>query len=366
MKHRLLSTALFAAASGATALAGDFSVSGAGGAIPDYPIPGVPGTWNDQPSWAIFTGSVVVANDVTSITSIEVLGLDHAFRGDLHFYLNNPAGTRFNIVVRPGYDGSLTGYGDGGNYDLGDFTFVESGGEDVAQGATDIPPGTYNQYLNTGAGMWTSGSYPIDNTPLSMITGSSGIWTLTIVDWASPDAGSITGWTLSGVDITGMVTPMCFGDATVNLCPCANNGAAGRGCQNSVTPGGARLTSTGEASLSADTLVLTSSGELATSISIFLQGNVEISPLRFGDGLRCAGGYLRRLYTKNAVGGVVTAPTGTELSVSARSNELGGRIPAFETRVYQVYYRDGSAAFCPPPNGSTFNVSNGLKAFWGT
>ena len=44
-----------------------------------------------------------------------------------------------------------------------------------------------------------------------------------------------------------------------------------------------------------------------------------IAPINYGDGMRCTGGNLKRLYTKTAVGGVVVAPQPGEPSVSARS-----------------------------------------------
>jgi hypothetical protein len=86
--------------------------------------------------------------------------------------------------------------------------------------------------------------------------------------------------------------------------------------------------------------------------------------VNFGDGLRCAGGTLKRLYSRNAVGGTVTAPQGADPSITARSAALGDTIPANGTRIYHVYYRDSSASFCPNPPGSTFNVSNGLRVLW--
>jgi hypothetical protein len=122
---------------------------------------------------------------------------------------------------------------------------------------------------------------------------------------------------------------------------------------------------TGFASLSADTVQFTSSGERPTSLSIFLTGSLVIAPVNYGDGLRCVGGNLKRLYTKTAVAGVVVAPQGAELSITARSAQLNAAIPLGATRPYQVYYRDGTPAFCPEPPGSTFNVSNGLLVAWG-
>ncbi|HEV8112679.1 MAG TPA: choice-of-anchor B family protein [Planctomycetota bacterium] len=163
----------------------------------------------------------------------------------------------------------------------------------------------------------------------------------------------------------GAIQSFCSGDGTGQLCPCFNSGGPGRGCDNSAATGGALITSTGTASLAADTLVLTSDGERATAFSLFLQGDAELAGVAFGDGLRCAGGNLRRLYSRNAVGGSVTAPTGGDPSISARSAALGDTIPSLATRIYQVYYRDPTANFCAPPQGGTFNVSNALRVVWG-
>jgi Tol biopolymer transport system component len=161
-------------------------------------------------------------------------------------------------------------------------------------------------------------------------------------------------------------TSFCFGDGTGAACPCFNSGAAGHGCQNSATTGGAVLAASGEADLSADTVQLTSSGELPNALSIVLQGSSAIAAAHFGDGLRCAGGSLKRLYVRGASGGVVTAPQAGDASISARSAALGDPIPEGATRNYQVYYRDPSASFCPPQRGGTFNVSNAIAIAWGS
>jgi hypothetical protein len=158
--------------------------------------------------------------------------------------------------------------------------------------------------------------------------------------------------------------PFCFGDGSAGPCPCANNGLPGRGCQNSASTGGAVLTAAGNAALSNDTLVLTSSGELPAALSIFLQGSASIAPLSFGDGLRCSGGSLERLYSRNAAGGAVSAPQPGDPSISARSAALGDPIAAGATRYYQTYYRDPQLGFCPSPSGDSWNVSSGLSVSW--
>jgi Tol biopolymer transport system component len=160
---------------------------------------------------------------------------------------------------------------------------------------------------------------------------------------------------------TSAFSSFCFGDGSGAACPCGNTGNAGRGCQNSASTGGAVLTAIGGASLSLDTVVLTSTSELPTATSVVLQGTSAVSPAVFGDGLRCAGGILKRLYTRNAVGGVMTAPQMGDASISARSSALGDTIPLGATRIYQVYYRDANLTFCP----GGFNVTNAIAIAWG-
>jgi len=80
-------------------------------------------------------------------------------------------------------------------------------------------------------------------------------------------------------------------------------------------------------STSPDTLVLTQSDMLPSSLSIFSQGSLQLgSPVLLGDGLRCVGGALKRLYAKSAVAGTASAPQPGDSSISARSAELGDPI----------------------------------------
>jgi hypothetical protein len=192
---------------------------------------------------------------------------------------------------------------------------------------------------------------------------AAGLATLGL--WKAGSPGSVT----ISMDVPGgtpMFTPFCFGDGTGMACPCANNGSAGHGCQNSLSTGGALLVATGNASLSADTLQFTSSSEMPTALTIVVQGNASAAPLAFGDGLLCAGGVLNRLYSKNAVGGTIVAPAGSDPSVSARSAALGDTITQGTARVYQAYYRDPNPSFCPTPPGGTFNVSGAILVNWGS
>lgn len=157
-------------------------------------------------------------------------------------------------------------------------------------------------------------------------------------------------------------TRFCFGDGSSLACPCANQGTTARGCNNSASTGGALLYATG--TTVPDTVVLRASDELPNALSIFLQGNAVITAAPFGDGLRCAGGILKRLYTKNASGGLVRAPEAGNPSITTQSANLGDPILPGERRYYQVYYRDPNLAFCPSPMGNSFNVTGAVKIVW--
>jgi hypothetical protein len=155
----------------------------------------------------------------------------------------------------------------------------------------------------------------------------------------------------------------CFGDGSATACPCANSGLPSHGCDNSAVTGGALLDASGSAM--ADTVVLHALGELPSALSIFLQGNAQLgSPAFFGDGLRCVGGSLKRLYVTHASGGSASAPSPGDPSIKTRSAALGDPITPGTSRYYQVYYRDPSPTFCPPPQGDTFNVGNALRVLW--
>jgi hypothetical protein len=157
----------------------------------------------------------------------------------------------------------------------------------------------------------------------------------------------------------------CFGDGSTTPCPCGNaSSGSGRGCNNSSSTGGAQLAAAGLSALGADSIVLTSSFEKPSATSIFLQGKTQLTAgVAFGQGLRCIGGTLKRLFVHNAVLGVVSAPTGGDLSVSAQSAALGDPISAGEMRFYHTYYRDPNVLGSCAPD-ATFNASQALAFTW--
>jgi Tol biopolymer transport system component len=166
---------------------------------------------------------------------------------------------------------------------------------------------------------------------------------------------------------TGFTSLCDPGLAGVLACPCANPPSGpGRGCDNSSATGGAVLTAAGVSYLSADSLVFTASGEKPTATSILMQGPASIATgTVFGQGVRCVGGSLKRLYTKNAVGGSITAPDFTlgDASVSARSAALGDVLQPGQSRFYLVYYRDPIVlGGCPAV--SAFNTTQTGRIDW--
>lgn len=176
------------------------------------------------------------------------------------------------------------------------------------------------------------------------------------------------GWTPGDAFVAAVrdqAVAFCFGDGSSAVCPCGNQAAhgEGQGCPNSLGSA-ARLTDAGVASLSNDTLKLTASGETAHALSIFVQGDAEVAPHAFGDGLLCVGGNLERLFVQTAQSGTAIAPAAGDPSFSARSAALGDTLAIGSVRFYQVYYRDASAGFCPPPAGSTFNASSAASIAW--
>jgi hypothetical protein len=162
-----------------------------------------------------------------------------------------------------------------------------------------------------------------------------------------------------------LYSSFCIADGTLaTACPCGNIGQLGRGCANSVDFSiGALETATGTAN--PDTVVLIATDVLPSALSIFLQGDAQTpTGIVFGDGVRCVSGHLKRLSSKNAVSGVVSYPQAGDLSITARSAQLGDTILPGSMRYYQTYYRDPNLAFCPSPAGNTWNVTNAIAVQW--
>jgi hypothetical protein len=154
-------------------------------------------------------------------------------------------------------------------------------------------------------------------------------------------------------------TPYCFGEGSGTFCPCSNSGDPGHGCANSFFLSGALLGAVGAASVSSDTLVLEGSA-MPNASALYFQGTQRTNGgagTVFGDGLRCASGFVLRLGVKTNVNNAsgYGGPLG-DIPISIR-----GQIPAAgATRDYQVWYRN-AASFCTP---FAFNLSNGVEVIW--
>jgi len=156
----------------------------------------------------------------------------------------------------------------------------------------------------------------------------------------------------------------CFGDPGFGApCPCGNDNDSslpGSGCDNGSFASGARLSASGTASISSDTLVLMTTHLEPSNAGLYFQANNDLSPgIPWGDGLQCAGGQLRRLGVRfaNATGYSDTSAWSTPISVKA------GNVNAGDTKRYQCWYR----TTIDPPCGvgvNDFNASNGYAVTW--
>jgi hypothetical protein len=187
-------------------------------------------------------------------------------------------------------------------------------------------------------------------------------------DFADPTSGVSGSITVAGTlhaDVGAPLVSLCDpGQSGVPACPCANPPAGpAHGCDNSSLTGGAQLGASGLASLAADSLHFATSGEKPSATSILLQGTSVSSGFVFGQGVRCVGGTLKRLYQATAVGGAISVPAAGDMSVSARSAYLGDTLGSGAMRSYAVYYRDPVVlGGCPAT--SAFNVTQTGQATW--
>ncbi len=151
-------------------------------------------------------------------------------------------------------------------------------------------------------------------------------------------------------------TAFCFGDGSGSACPCANNGAIGNGCANSVFAVGSNLRAMGQPRVASDTVTLSATG-MTGSLAIFFQGASQTAAVVIDDGIGCVGGPIVRIASKPITSGVSSYPESGDVSISVR-----GAIPvAGGTFYYQTFYRNAAAAFCPP---ATANRTNGIAVPW--
>jgi hypothetical protein len=162
----------------------------------------------------------------------------------------------------------------------------------------------------------------------------------------------------------GPGTAYCFGNTSSgNTCPCGNDNdqsnPLGAGCAHGSSAAGARLSASGTASISNDTLVLAGWNAQPNNSSMFFQANNGLNGSTFlGDGIRCAGGGLIRLKVKtnDANGNASSSP----MVVTTRSATFGHVIAPGETLYYQWWFRDTADSPCATDN----NTSNGYEITW--
>ncbi|MCB9915973.1 MAG: hypothetical protein H6828_12660 [Planctomycetes bacterium] len=155
---------------------------------------------------------------------------------------------------------------------------------------------------------------------------------------------------------TGSAQGYCFGDGTAAACPCGNPGGAGEGCANS-SGVGAKLASTGSSSVGADDVQFHGSNLLPSQPALLFSGWNAVNGgtgVVFGDGIRCAGGNIRRLG--------VRVPDGSGNATWGPGLGAGnGDWASGDTRRFQVWYRDPQNSPC----GSAFNLSHGVELVFG-
>jgi hypothetical protein len=214
-------------------------------------------------------------------------------------------------------------------------------------------------YLNNGqGGSGILASYNADLSPRWSIPFSSGNIGGPILAQGGKLLMAGIGMNVVAYQDTTVTSDFCPGDGSGTACPCNNSGATGHGCANSINANGALLQGTGIADVSADTVVLSGSGMPNSSV-LYFQGTSQTAGgagVVFGDGLRCAGGTVVRIATKQNVAGSSQYPGPGDQPLSVR----GQVPPTGGVRTYQAWYRN-AAVFC---TSSTFNLTNGLEITW--
>jgi hypothetical protein len=293
-------------------------------------------------------------------TDGQITGASQAVTSDLSGYIPGPFGVHLADILVTNLVFSVTTdpftLDAAGNFNTNWTVMFESGSLSVtpfggSPSVTDLA-GTFGPPTMNGGSVTNDGSGQItlhsDQTAVfSFVDAGTGISAdFTIIGTFHGTADEIS---------AGPGTAFCSGDGSGTACPCGNTGGAGEGCAND-TLSGASLSGSGSASILADNLVL-SAANLTPGPGLFFQGNNAVNSGNgntFGDGLRCAGGGVRRMEVTfaNAGNGFSTS---TSISISTDGNVSIG-----DTRRYQYWYRDSGTSPC----GSLFNLSNGYEITW--
>jgi hypothetical protein len=155
---------------------------------------------------------------------------------------------------------------------------------------------------------------------------------------------------VDGSITVGFHTTYCYGDGSGSMCPCGNLGSSGEGCANSGGTG-ALLSVSGSASVGADDLEMLMSGGPGITAALLFSGTTQVNGgqgIIFGDGLRCAGGQIKRLGVRIADGSG-SASWGPGLAVT-------GGWGSGDTRYFQSWYRDVGGSPC----AGNFNLTQGV------
>jgi hypothetical protein len=173
--------------------------------------------------------------------------------------------------------------------------------------------------------------------------------------------------TSGGMDKAGRIEPtvgdagiaMCFGDGTGAMCKHRHQGDLGRGCENSLRTGGARLVADGMPRVSEDSVTFHVDGLPISTTVMYFQGTKAALGgfgYPFGDGIMCVSGSIRRLEVKRGNNGFSAYPGPFDPSISVVGN-VSVRDPI---RYYQVMYRDAGWM----GTHTTFNLTNAWMVHW--
>ena len=224
---------------------------------------------------------------------------------------------------------------------------------------TGCPAGTTAVCDDDGCGSQSTVTFPI----------SAGA-TFTIQVGSSPGfAGGGSSFIITEQAGPSPMTKTCFpGIGGVINCPCGQPANPAGGCANfgATATTGAVLDASGNPSLAADTLVLTTTNHrtapAAGILNVFFASTGTTIPngQANGAGVRCYNQVLKRLYTGQTsppASGSLSRPGMGDPSVSARSAALSSPISAGQTRFYFNLYRDQQATAPAACNNTTSNVN---------
>ncbi len=155
-------------------------------------------------------------------------------------------------------------------------------------------------------------------------------------------------------------------DGSGGNCPCALVSAPDHGCPNTNPDGmGAKLTGSGNASVSSDTFNLTVSHGPFSKPGLILRGTADLSPgigtIGDSEGLLCVGGSTQRgdVFATDASGNADAGGVFQGSSSFGAFANLGG------SDYYQYWYRDPASSCNQNDTGAAnFNFANSWKATW--